>query len=114
MMNEVIDMQNEPIVKDIVTKNEIISKFSDFIGKDTFSSLASCATIVGVIVQLFKAITPLPPIALSFICSAIISGMKLVLSGDYTRDNIVLSIINIVPISLTASGGYDVIRSITG
>lgn len=108
-------MKNEePIVKDIVTKNEIINKFSEFIGKDTFSSLASCATIVGLMVQFFKAWTPLPPILLSFICSTIISGIKLVLSGDYTKDNIILSIINILPISLTASGGYDVVRSITG
>lgn len=106
-------MKNEPIVKDVVTKNEIINKFSEFIGKETFSSLASCAAIVGVMVQFFKAWSPIPPILLSFICSAIISGIKLVLSGDYTKDNIILSIINILPISLTASGGYDVVRSIT-
>lgn len=107
-------MKGEPIVKDVVTRNEIVNKFSEFIGKDTFSSLASCATIVGVLVQLFKGWSPLPPIVLSFICACIISGIKLVLSGDYTRDNIILSVINILPISLTASGGYDVVRSITG
>lgn len=107
-------MKGEPIVRDVVTKNEIVNKFSEFIGKDTFSSLASCAAIVGVMVQFFKAWTPIPPILLSFICATIISGLKLVLSGDYTKDNIILSVINILPISLTASGGYDVVRSITG
>lgn len=101
------------IVKDIVTENEVVSKFSEFIGKDTFSSLASCATIVGVLVQIVKSITPIPPLALSFIFSVFISGLKLILSGDYTRDNIVLAVINILPIALTASGGYDVIRNIS-
>ena len=100
-------------VKDIVTENEVVSKFSEFLGKDTFSSLASCATIVGVLVQIVKSITPIPPLALSFIFSVFISGLKLILSGDYTRDNIVLAVINILPIALTASGGYDVIRNIS-
>ena len=101
------------IVKDIVTENEVVSKFSEFLGKDTFSSLASCATIVGVLVQIVKSITPIPPLALSFIFSVFISGLKLILSGDYTRDNIVLAVINILPIALTASGGYDVIRNLS-
>lgn len=101
------------IVKDIVTENEVVSKFSEFLGKDTFSSLASCATIVGVLVQIVKSITHIPPLALSFIFSVFISGLKLILSGDYTRDNIVLAVINILPIALTASGGYDVIRNIS-
>lgn len=105
--------KNEPIVKDVVTQNEIVSKFSDFIGKDTFSSLASCATIVGVLVEITKSITSIPPLALSFMFSAVISGMKLILSGDYTKNNIVLAIINIVPIALTASGGYDLVKKIS-
>jgi len=101
------------IVKDIVTENEVVSKFSEFIGKDTFSSLASCATIVGVLVQIVKSITSIPPLALSFIFSVFISGLKLILSGDYTKDNIVLAVINILPIALTASGGYDVLKNIS-
>ena len=101
------------IVKDAVTENELVSRFSEFIGKDTFSSLASCATIVGLLVQLVKSITAIPPLALSFIFSAVVSGLKLILSGDYTRQNIVLAVINILPIALTASGGYDVLKNIS-
>lgn len=101
------------IVKDAVTENEIVSKFSEFIEKDTFSSLASCATIVGVLVQLSKFITDIHPLALSFIYSTFISGIKLILSGDYRKQNIVLAVINILPIALTASGGYDVIKNIS-
>lgn len=101
------------IVKDAVTENELVSRFSEFIGKDTFSSLASCAAIVGLLVQLAKSITPIPPLALSFIFSTVVSGLKLVLSGDYTRQNILLAVINILPIALTASGGYDVLKNIS-
>lgn len=101
------------IVKDAVTENELVSRFSEFIGRDTFSSLASCATIVGLLVQLAKSITPIPPLALSFIFSVFISGLKLVLSGDYTRENVLLAVINILPIALTASGGYDVLKNIS-
>lgn len=101
------------IVKDAVTENELVSRFSEFIGKDTFSSLASCATIVGVLVQIAKSITPIPPLALSFIFSVFVSGLKLVLSGDYTRENVLLAVINILPIALTASGGYDVLKNIS-
>lgn len=101
------------IVKDAVTENELVSKFSEFIGKDTFSSLASCAAIVGLLVQLVKSISNIPPLALSFIFSVFISGLKLVLSGDYRKENIILAIINILPIALTASGGYDVLKNIS-
>lgn len=101
------------IVEDAVTQNDIINKFSEFIGKNTFSSLASCATIVGVLVQTCKGWSTIPPTALSFIFGSVISGMKLLLSGDYTKDNIILAIINIVPIALTASGGYDVLTTIS-
>lgn len=104
-------MPNE--VKDVVTQNEAVSKFSEFIGKDSFSSLASCATIVGVISQTVKGITPIHPLGLSFIFSTLISGIKLILSGDYSKDNVMLAIVNIVPIALTASGGYDVISRLS-
>ena len=100
-------------VKDIVTQNKIIDKFSEFIGKDDFSSLASCSAIVGIIVQAVKEITPIYPLWLSFIFSAVVSGIRLVLSGDYSKENVFLAVINIVPMALTASGGYDVIKKIS-
>lgn len=111
-MSEDKNKNQEPVVKDAVTQNEIVIKFSEFVGKDAFSSLASCAAIVGLLVQFFKSITNVPPLGLSIIFSLVISGLKLVLSGDYRRENVVLAIINVVPIALTASGGYDFINQI--
>ena len=100
-------------IKDIVTQNKTINKFSEFIGKDDFSSLATCSAIVGVVVQAVKEITPIHPLVLSFIFSTVISGAKLVLSGDYSKENVILAIINILPIALTASGGYDLFKKIS-
>lgn len=100
-------------VKDIVTENAVVEKFSEFIGKDSFSSLASCATIVAVITQFAKMVTTIEPILLSFIFSIVVSGLKLVLSGDYSKNNIILAIINVFPMALTASGGYDVFKRIS-
>lgn len=107
-------MENEPKkIKDVVTENEVVEKFSEFIGKESFSSLASCSTIVAIITQVAKSITTIEPILLSFIFSVVVSGLKLVLSGDYSKDNIILAIINIFPMMLTASGGYDLVKRIS-
>lgn len=87
--------------------------FTDFIGKNSLSNLATCATIVGVLVQTVKDIFPIHPLGLSFIFSFFLSLIKLILSGDYSKDNILLAIVNIVPLALTASGGYDVLNKIS-
>lgn len=87
--------------------------FTDFIGKNSLSTLASCSTIVGVLVQAFKQVVPIHPLGLSFMFATIISILKLLLSGDYTKNNVILSVFNIIPISLTASGGYDLLNKIS-
>lgn len=92
--------------------SSIVSTFTEFINKDSFNSLASCALIVGVMTQAIKPITTLNPLVIVFIMSTIVSIVKVVLSNDYSRKNIVLAAINIFPIALTAAGGYDLITTI--
>ena len=87
--------------------------FRDFIGKNSLTTLGSCATIVGVTTQIFKQILPIHPLALCFLFSTIISIIKLVLNDDYTKNNVLLAIINIIPMSLTAAGGYDLLTKIS-
>lgn len=87
--------------------------FTDFIGKNSLSTLSSCATIVGFAVQGTKEILPLHPLALSFLFAFIISMIKLIISNEYTKENVLLSIINTLPIALTASGGYDLLTKIS-
>lgn len=93
--------------------NNEIYDFTDFIGKNSLSTLASCSTIVGVMVQFIKQIVPIHPLALSFLFATLISIIKLILSNEYTKNNVILSIFNIIPIALTASGGYDLINKIS-
>lgn len=87
--------------------------FRDFIGKNSLSTLGSCATIVGFAVQGTKELLPLHPLALSFLFAFLLSIVKLILSNDYTKENVLLSIINTLPIALTASGGYDLLTKIS-
>lgn len=87
--------------------------FSDFIGQSSLSTLASCSTIVGVVVQFTKDLLPIHPLGLSFIFSAILSVIKIVLSNDYSKNNVLLGIVNTIPMALTASGGYDLITKIS-
>ena len=87
--------------------------FSDFIGKNSLSTLGSCATIVGTLTQLIKQFWAIHPLAICFLSATIISIIKLLLSNDYSKNNVLLAIINIIPIALTASGGYDLITKIS-
>ena len=34
-------------------------------------------------------------------------------TDDYTKNNVLLAIINIIPMSLTAAGGYDLLTKIS-
>lgn len=87
----------------------IINNFTDFINKDSFNSLASCALIVGIMVQAIKPLTTLNPLIIVFIMSIVVSVVKVVISNDYSRQNLLLAAINIFPLALTAAGGYDII-----
>jgi hypothetical protein len=95
-----------------VTNTSIMSNFTEFINKDSFSSLASCALIVGIMVQVIKPLTTLNPLLIVFIMSTIVSVIKVVLSNDYSRQNIILAAINIFPLALTAAGGYDLVTTV--
>lgn len=87
--------------------------FTDFIGENSLSNLATCSTIVGVLVQAVKPFLELHPLGLCFIFSFVLSLIKLILSGNYNKDNILLAIVNIIPMALTASGGYDALNKLS-
>lgn len=97
---------------DIVTQNEVVTRFTEFITEDTLTSFSTCAVIVGLLVESAKSITSVHPLILSFIFSFILNGLKLMLSGEYTVKNVILAFINVIPMALTSSGGYDVFKKI--
>lgn len=94
------------------TNNEVFV-FSDFIGKNSLSTLGACSTIVGGLTQLLKQFWGIHPLAICFLCATLISIIKLLLSNDYSKNNVLLAIVNIIPIALTAAGGYDLITKIS-
>lgn len=97
----------------VMHDNNDIYVFSDFIGKNGLSTLGACSAIVGGLTQLFKQFWHIHPLAICFLCATIISIIKLLLSNDYSKNNVLLAIINIIPIALTAAGGYDLINKIS-
>lgn len=92
--------------------NNLTTHFTDFITKDSFSNLISCAAIVGLITEVLKHFIGLKPMILVFFVSLIISTFKLILSENYSKENIILAIINVFPLALTAAGGYDLLTRI--
>lgn len=100
------------VVLDMNNKSDVYV-FSDFIGKNSLSTIGACSTIVGGVTQLIKQFVPIHPLAICFLCATVISIIKLLLSNDYSKNNVLLAIVNIIPIALTASGGYDLINKIS-
>lgn len=87
--------------------------FRDFIGKGSLSTLGSCATIVGVSTQIFKQFFDIHPLAICFIFATTLSIVKLMLSDDYSKNNVLLALVNIIPMALTAAGGYDLLTKLS-
>lgn len=92
-------------------------QIESFITKDAFANLAGCIAIVEAFTEttklLFGEIIHPYGLWISFIYSVIISVMRLIISEDYDKDNIILSLVNIVVIFLGSVGIYQVgIKSI--
>lgn len=94
------------------TTENVLNNFTEFVHKDSFNSLAGCSVIVGVMTQALKLLIPLNPLIIVFVMSIIVSVVKVILSNDYSRQNIMLAVINVFPLALTAAGGYDLIKTV--
>ena len=62
-----------------------------------------------IVTQLIKSLMPVNPVVTNLIVALFISAIKLMGSKDYSKQNIMMCILNVFPIALTASGGYDII-----
>lgn len=93
-----------------------MNKIDSFISKDTFKSLAGCILVVESCTECMKFLFPDVNCGLwvAFIFSITISFVRLLFSEDYSRENIILTIINILPIFLGSVGIYQAgIKTIT-
>lgn len=92
-------------------------KIESFITRDAFANLAGCVTIVEAFTEttklLFGENIHTYGLWIAFIYSVIISIMRLMISDDYSKESLILSLVNIVVIFLGSVGVYQVgIKSI--
>ena len=92
--------------------NDTSNVISEFITENSLVSLGTCAVVCALITEAFKTFLNIDPIIINLVVAMGLSLSKLLISEDFTVKNIILSIINIFPIALTASGGYDILKDI--
>lgn len=88
-------------------------EFKTFISKDVFKSLAGCILIVEsctetVKMLLLQNVPSIYYLWIAFFFSVLISFIHFLFEGDTTKEGIILSIINTVPIFLGSVGIYQV------
>ncbi len=85
---------------------------SGFITEKSLANLGTCAVVCTLTAESFKMFLNIDPIIINLVVATVLSLSKLLISEDFTVKNMILSIINIFPIVLTASGGYDILKDI--
>ena len=88
-------------------------EFKTFIDKDMFKNLAGCIFVVeacteAVKLLLLQNVPSTYYLWIAFLFSMIISFVRFLFNGDTTKEGIILSIINTVPIFLGSVGVYQV------
>lgn len=89
-------------------------EFKTFISKDVFKSLSGCILVVEVFTETTKLLllNDCPSnysLWSAFIFSIIVSFVRFIFEGDTTKEGVILSIINTLPIFLGAVGVYQVL-----
>lgn len=85
-----------------------MENLKSFIDKNVFKTLSGCIFIVELLTQSLKQLFPnVEGVWIAFIFSCLVALVRLLFNDKYTRDDIILSIINIVPIFLGSVGIYE-------
>lgn len=86
-----------------------MNKLETFIDKNTFKNLAGCIVIVEACTECVKYLIPgITGLWVAFVFSIITAFVRYLFNDDYSRDAMILSAINVVPIFLGAVGVYQV------
>lgn len=88
-------------------------KLDTFISKDMFKNLAGCILIVEACTETAKMLlgdfyAHFLGLWLAFIFSILISFIRFLFEGEYTKDGVILAVVNILPIFLGCVGVYQV------
>lgn len=84
----------------------------NFITMDMFTTLIGCIAIVTAGVQVLKQYINVNPLILNLIMSVIVCIIRIFIVGDLSAMGITLGILNIIPILLGATGGYEVVKNL--
>lgn len=87
-------------------------KVYEFITEKSLANLSTCAVLCSLLTEAFKMLLPINPIVINLFVALIISLSKLIVSEEFSRKNIVLAILNVVPIAFTSNGVYDTVKNI--
>lgn len=87
-----------------------MKEIDSFINKDVFTTLIGCIGIVELFTECVKYLLPEIDFILwiVLIFSTLVSLIRLRFSNDFSKENIILTIINIIPIFLGSVGVYQV------
>lgn len=88
--------------------------FNNFINEKMFATLSGCIAIVCALVQITKGIAPFNPWILNFIFSALVACIRIAILKETTWRDMLLGLLQIIPIMLGASGTYEIIKTVTG
>jgi 4-hydroxybenzoate polyprenyltransferase len=88
--------------------------FNEFISAEMFTSLAGCMAIVCGLVQLLKMYLPFEPLWLNLFASFAVVCIRIMLKDCQSWKEILLGILQIIPIMLGATGVYEFTKNILG
>ena len=91
--------------------NEKVS-LNEFISAEMFMSLTGCTLLVCAMVQLFKGYFEFSPLWINLICSFFVAIFRIVFKEDFSFKGILLGLMQIIPILLSATGTYEVLKNI--
>lgn len=84
-------------------------EIQSFIDKNTFKNLAGCILMVEASTECIKYLIPdINGLWVALLFSCLIAFVRFLFNDDYSRDAMILSAINIVPIFLGSIGVYQV------
>jgi type IV secretory pathway VirB3-like protein len=95
--------------------NEEASKtsyFNAFIDEKMFVTLSGCILIVSAFVQGFKEFLPYQPLMINFICSLAVAIARIAVLEEYKLKQIILGILQTIPIMLGSTGFFEFMKHI--
>lgn len=88
---------------------------NDFLTWEVLGTFAGCVAAVVILTELLKKILPkITPLLISFVVALVILTVSKVVSGTMNWTDFVLNLINAAAVSLSANGGFDILKKAFG